>query len=128
MRRAVGLITAIVLGSYAFVLHAPIARADTPSPIHIAIPVDVTINVGSHFVVFISRPTSTSPVNCVPGTPWPQTVVAVDPGGGIAAQITGVLAFHDQGAHAIPNGARYRITSGGTSCTSELTVYTGTLE
>ena len=42
------------------------ARADDPATIQIAIPVNVTINVGSHTVVFIGRPTSTSPVACAP--------------------------------------------------------------
>lgn len=100
------------------------ARADDPATIQIAIPTNVTINVGSHTVVFIGRPTSTSPVNCAPGTPNPQTVVAVEPGGGSAAQITGVLAFHD---HEISLGSRYQITAGPNPCNSDFKLYTATL-
>jgi len=84
-----------------------------------------TITVGSHTVVFIGRPTSTSPVACAPGTPNPQTVVAVEPGGGSAAQITGVLAFHD---HEVSLGSRYEITGGPTTCNTDFKLYTGTLD
>jgi hypothetical protein len=84
----------------------------------------VTINVGSHTVVFIGRPTSASPVNCAPGTPNPQTVNVVEPGGGSAAQTTGVLAFHD---HEISLGSRYQITAGPNACNTDFKLYTATL-
>ncbi|MBI4382058.1 MAG: hypothetical protein HY574_12815 [candidate division NC10 bacterium] len=100
------------------------ARADTPTTIQLAIPTNVTITVGSHTVVFIGRPTSTSPVACAPGTPNPQTVVAVEPGGGSASQITGVLAFHD---HEISLGSRYEITGGPAPCNTDFKLYTATL-
>lgn len=116
---------AVMLGGCVLGLYVSVAHADTPATIQIAIPANVTINVNSHVVVFIGRPTSTSPVACAPLTPNPQTVVAVEPGGGSAAQITGVLAFHD---HEIPNGARYRITGGPTACNTDFKLYTGTLE
>jgi hypothetical protein len=101
------------------------AHADTSMVIQIAIPTNVTINVGSHEVVFIGRPTSTSPVACAPGTPNPQTVIVVEPGGGSAAQITGVLAFHD---HEIPLGSRYQITAGPNACNTDFKLYTATLK
>jgi len=125
MRTAKAVIAAVMLGSCLLAVHVPVVSADAPSRIRIAIPHNVEIVVGSHLVVFIGKPTSTSPVNCEPGTPQPQTVVAVDPGGSFAAQITGVLAFHD---HEVPSGARYRITVGPDQCNSELGLWTGTLE
>lgn len=117
---AISLITAIS----AAVVITSTARADTASTIQIAIPTNVTINVGSHSVVFIGRPTSTSPVNCAPGTPNPQTVNVIEPGGGSAAQITNVLAFHD---HEIPLGSRYQITGGPNACNTDFKLYTATL-
>jgi hypothetical protein len=100
------------------------AMADTVTTVQIAIPSNVTVIPGQTLVVFIGKPTSTSPVTCSPGTPQPQTVVTLDPSGGTAAQITGVLAFHD---HEIPNGNRYQITSDGAPCNADLKLYTGTL-
>jgi hypothetical protein len=111
----------VVIGSATY---WSVAHADTPATIQIAIPTNVTILVGSHQVVFIGRPTSASPVACAPGTPNPQTVVAVEPGGGSAAQITGVLAFHD---HEIPLGSTYQITAGPTACNTDFKLYTATL-
>jgi len=119
----VGMMVAIALGIGIFTFYQQ-AQADTPTTIQIAIPTNVAINVGSHTVVFIGRPTSTSPVACAPGTPNPQTVVVVEPGGGSASQITGVLAFHD---HEIPLGSRYQITAGPTPCNADFRLYTGTL-
>ncbi len=119
------LLLPILLIAAGLLLVGPEARADTPTTIQLAIPTNVTITVGSHTVVFIGRPTSTSPVNCAPGTPNPQTVVAVEPGGGSAAQITGVLAFHD---HEISLGSRYQITAGPTGCNTDFKLYTGTLD
>ena len=104
---------------------AVVAQADTPTTIQIAIPTNVTISVGSHQVTFIGLQTSISPVACAPGTPNPQTVEVVEPGGGSAAQITGVLAFHD---HEISVGSRYNITSGPSPCNAELKLYTATLD
>lgn len=116
------LLLPVLLIAAGLMLVGPEARADEPFTVQIAIPTNVTITVGSHTVVFIGRPTSTSPVACAPGTPNPQTVVAVDPGGGSAAQITGVLAFHD---HEISLGSRYQITGGGGPCNAEFKLYTG---
>ncbi len=119
------LLLPILLIAAGLLLVGPEARADTPTTIQLAIPTNVTITVGSHTVVFIGRPTSTSPVACASGTPNPQTVVAVEPGGGSAAQITGVLAFHD---HEISLGSRYQITAGPTPCNTDFKLYTGTLD
>jgi hypothetical protein len=119
------ILAALVLGGWALGLYVPSAQADSPNTIQIAIPTNVTINVGSHRVIFIGKPTSTSPVNCAPGTPNPQTVVVVEPEGGSASQITGVLAFHD---HEIPNGTRYQIVGGPNACNTDFKLYTGFLE
>ena len=116
-----GAASVVVLGGF-FFSHE--AQADTTTTIQLAIPTNVSIVVGQHQVVFIGRPTSTSPVNCAPGTPNPQTVVAVDPGRGSASQITDVLAFHD---HEISLGSRYTITEGPAPCNTDLKLYTGTL-
>lgn len=101
------------------------ANADTPTTIQIAIPTNVETIVGQHRVIFIGKPTSTSPVVCAPGTPNPQTAAVVDPGGGSATQITGVLAFHD---HEISLGSRYLITDGPNPCNADFRLYTATLE
>jgi hypothetical protein len=114
-----------VLGSGVLVLDAPEVRADTPATIQIAIPANVVLIQDQHVVIFIGKPVSISTVNCAPGFPFPQTVVAVDPGGGRPSEITGVLAFHD---HEIPNGARYRIRSDGGPCNADLRLYSATLE
>ena len=115
------LIALAVAGGFFF---SPEAQADTTTTIQIAIPANVAIVVGPHEVVFIGRPTSISSVACAPGIPQPQTVNVVNPGGGSAAQITGVLAFHD---HEIPLGSRYTITEGPAPCNTDLKLYTGTL-
>ena len=99
------------------------ALADTPTTIRIAIPVNVEIVVGQSHVLKIGEPTSISPVNCAPGTPFPQTAVVLDPGGGRASQITGALFFHD---HEITNGTRYLITAGPDPCNTDFKLYTGT--
>jgi len=125
MRATAAIVGAVMLGWCVLGLQVPPAHADTPGTIQIAIPTNVTITVGSHRVIFIGKPTSTSPVACAPGTPNPQTVVAVEPSGGSASQITGVLAFHD---HEIPNGARYQITGGPSACNTEFKLYTATVE
>ena len=114
-----GAASAILLGGMAVT-----ALADTPTTIQIAVPINVTLTKDVHQIHFIGKPTSISTVNCAPGTARPHTAVAVDPGGGDASQISGVLAFHD---HDIPNGARYKITSDGVACTPELKLYTATL-
>jgi hypothetical protein len=100
------------------------AQADTATTIQVAIPNNVSIVKDNHQILFIGKPTSVSTVNCAPGSPQPQTIVALDPGGADAAQITGVLAFHD---HEIPLGSRYKITSDGTACNADLKLYTATL-
>ena len=125
MKTGAGLVAAVVLGSCILTLHVPGVRADAPADINVAIPTNVTVTVGQTMVVFIGRPSSTSPVNCAPGTPHPQAVVAIDPQGGHASQITGVLAHHD---HEIPNGTRYRINGGPSPCHADLRLYVGTLE
>lgn len=93
----------------------------------IAIPTNVQVIVGSTQVHVIGRPTSVSPVNCSPGTPFPQSAVVLDPGGAHASQITGALFFHD---HEMANGARFHITAGPDQCggSPDLQLYTGTLE
>lgn len=123
-KRVTLLAAAAAIATVGVGLYWPLAYADTPTTIQVAIPNNVAITVGRHTVVFIGRPTSTSPVNCAPGTPQPQTVVAVEPGGGSASQITGVLAFHD---HEISLGSRYQITAGPDPCNGDLKLYTGTL-
>lgn len=122
--RATLLAAAAAIATVGVGLYWPLAYADTPSTIQIAIPSNVTITVGQHQLVFIGRPTSTSPVACAPGTPNPQTVVAVEPSRGSAAQITGVLAFHD---HEISLGSRYQITEGPNACNTDFKLYTATL-
>ena len=102
-----------------------VITADNPANIKFAIPKNVTVTVGVTQVVFIGAPTSTSAVNCSPGTPQPQSVVATHPTGGQASQITGLLAFHD---HAIPNGTRYRISAGPNGCTADLDLYDAVLD
>lgn len=120
----VGTTAAIALGIGTFAFWQQ-AQADTPTTIRIAIPVNVEVVVGQSQVHIIGRPTSVSPVNCAPGTPFPQSAVVIDPGGGRASQITGVLPFHD---HEIPNGARYQITEGPDPCNTDFRLFTGALE
>lgn len=100
------------------------ALADTPATLTIAIPMNVDVVVGSSQVHVIGRPTSISPVNCAPGTPYPQSAVVLDPGGSHASQVTGVLFFND---HEIANGTRYQITGGPDPCNADFRLYTGTL-
>ena len=117
---AVGVLASI--GTVAFLQQA---LADTPATLKIAIPSNVEVVVGSTQVHTIGRPTSVSPVNCAPGTPFPQSAVILDPGGAHASQIAGVLNFHD---HEIPNGTRYQITDGPAPCNTDFQLYTGTIE
>lgn len=97
------------------------ALADTPASIQIAIPSNVEVLVGSSQVHVIGRPTSVSPVNCAPGTPFPQSAVVLDPGGSHASQITGALFFHD---HEIANGTRFLVTAGPDQCNADFKLYT----
>lgn len=101
-----------------------VAQADTVTTIQVAIPTNVTVTKDSTQVVFIGKPTSISSVTCAPGTAHPQTVVAIDPGGANASQLTGVLAFHD---HEVPLGSRYKITSDPQACSTDLRLYTAQL-
>lgn len=98
-----------------------IGSADTPTAMKVAIPRNVTVLTGVTEIVFVGRPTSTSPINCSPGTPQPQTVRLVHPASGRPADISGVLAFHD---HEIPLGSRFQVTEGPSTCNAELSLYT----
>ena len=110
-----------VTGGFFF---SPEAQADTPTVIQVAIPTNVTITVGSHEIIFIGRPTSISSVACASGTPQVQTAIVVERAGGTAAEVSGVLAFHD---HEIAYGSRYEITGGPNVCNTDFKLYTATL-
>ena len=119
----VGALAGIVVVLAGSLLFRTSARADTPQEIMIAIPTNENIVVGAHYVQFIGRPTSTSPVTCAPGTPQRQTVVIVDPRGGNGAEVSGVLTYHE---HEVPLGSRYLITGGPIPCNAELRLYVAT--
>lgn len=88
--------------------------ADTPLVIELVIPETVSITVGQHKVVFTGRSAGTTSVPCRADGPFPlQNAVVVDPGGGIASQITTIVPLHD---HEIQNGTRYLIVSGSLNC------------
>jgi hypothetical protein len=91
----------------------------------IAIPNNVTIVVGQSLVIVTGKPSAVSAVNCAPGMAQTHSAVIVDPGGGEAAQNSGILIFADQ---PLPNGTRLRIISEPTVCNGDLKLYTGVVE
>ena len=117
------LMAAFAVSVVSVLVVATTGSADTPATLKVAIPVDVQVIVNNTEIAFIGRPTSTSPVVCSPGIPQPQTVRLVNPGGGMAAEISGVLAYHD---HEIPLGSRFLVTAGPDACSTDFRLWTVT--
>jgi|SRR3990172_5818258 len=95
---------------------------------NLAIPVDVEITLNQTFVVLTGKSTGASTLFCLPEPfKFQHNAVAIDPGGGHAAQRTEVVIGHWTEEAASP-GTRFRIEDGPAPCNSQYQLWRGRVE